>query len=325
MPSPSAQLVTLRPDLSQSFMQFDMALAREGFIALDVCPVIDVKEQSGNYGIIPVEQLLQTPDTKRAPRSGYKRGNVTFKPSTYNTIEYGWEEPVDENEVKMYGNYFNVELMNALRAYRFIIQGLEIDVAATFFNTTTFTGALTGAAATHWSTRATATPRDDIETACQAVFSNSGMWPNVAIMSRSLFRQCIRTDDITGLIKYSGLSDPRPENITPQALAQALNLERIIVAGQAKNTADEGQAASLSSIWDKTMCFVGRIADPDSEDFREPTVARIFHWAEDGSSIGGTAESYPDPKIRAEIIRVRQQRQVQLLYANAGYLITGCQ
>jgi len=304
-----------------------MMLAKEGFIATRVCPVMEVLEAAGNYGIIPVEQLLLSPDTKRSPRSGYKRGTFTFKPDTYTTQEYGWEEPVDEAETNLYGNYFNVELMSALRAYRIIAQGLEIDVAAAYFNTTTFTGALTGAASAHWSDRVNAKPRDDIEVACQAVFANCGMWPNVAIMSRSAFRYARRTDDITGLIKYSGLSDPRPEKITAQALAEALDIERIEVAGQAQNTADEGQAASLSSIWDKTMCFVGRIADPDSEDMREPSVTRLFHWSGDGSSMqeGGTVESYPDPKVRAEVVRARQQRQVKLLYSTSGYLITGVQ
>lgn len=325
MPSPSASLVTLRPDLSQAFMQFDLMMGRQGFIAQEVAPVIDVAEPFGNFGIIPVGQLLQNPQTERSVRSAYQRGAFTFQPSTYQTVEHGWEEPVDEREAKMYGSYFNVELMCALRAYRFILQGFEQEAAGVYFNTGTFTGAMTGAAAHLWSARTTATPRDDVETACQAVFANSGMWPNGIIMSRSLFRECIRTDDVTGLIKYSGLQDPRMSEISAAALAQVFNVERIYVANQAQNTADEGQTASLSSIWDKTMCFVGVFADPNSEDFREPCVARTFHYAEDGSSIDVTMESYPDYRVRAEIIRARQQRQVKLLYPQAGYLITGCQ
>ncbi|HEX5498752.1 MAG TPA: hypothetical protein VFX03_05975 [Thermomicrobiales bacterium] len=301
-------------------MQFDMQLAREGFVAREVCPVIDVAEASGNVGIIPVEQLLSSPETRRAPRADYNRTTFTFEPDTYATQEHGIEELVDEKESRMYANYFKAEMVAAMRVYRIIQQALEIEVAALYNNTAVFTN--TAAAAAKWDVKATADPAGDIETACQAVFAASGMWPNVAIIPKQAFRRAIRTDAITGLIKYAGISDPRPENISPQALAQAMNIEKIVVPGQAKNTADEGQVASLASVWDKTKVFVGRICDPDSEDFREVTAARIVHWAGDGSSMDVTMESYPDLRSRAEVIRGRQQRQVKTMYAAVGYIIS---
>lgn len=324
MLSPSQQLVTQRPDLDQSFMEFPLASMLEGFIAREAAPVIDVARQAGNVGRIPVAQLLQTPDLGRAPRSGYRRGTYTFQPETYATYERGYEEVVDETEVEMYGNYFAVEMMTALRARRIVLQDYEIDVAGALFNTTTFTGAtLTEAPANMWSARSTATPRDDVTFARNKVFTNSGVWPNAMILSEQLFNHLIMTDDLTNLIKYSGKDDPKARAITKAAVAEALNLDRILVAGQAKNTADEGQTASISSVWDPTMALVCRLCEADNEDYREVTVSRTFHWGGAGSTIDGTSESYPDPEVNGEVIRVRTQRQVSLRYVEVGFLLTG--
>lgn len=324
MPSPSSALVTLRPDLAQSFMQFDLAMSFRGFVAQRLLPVIDVAKQSGNFGIIPLEQLLQNPDTARAPGSGYNRGRWDFQPSTYNTIEHGHEEPVDDAEAEMYSAYFDAEQIGGLRAYDAVLRGLEIRAAAVLQNTSTFTGAMTGAAASTYAAAnwATATPINDIETGIQAVWNNSGLWPNVIEMSRKTFRNLRQCQQIIDRIKYSGIVDPRAGKITAEALAQVFDVEEIVVAGEAQNTANEGQTRSLSSIWTDQYIGIYRVAR--TADPREPCVGRIFNYDADGGTIGGTVEAYREESKRSEIIRVRNQTDEHLLYAQAGYLLTGC-
>jgi hypothetical protein len=324
MPSPSSALVTLRPDLSASFMQFDLAMSQRGFIAQRVFPVIDVAKASGNFGIIPLDQLLQHPDTTRAPGSGYSRGRFTFTPSTYATQEHGHEEPVDDAEAELYSSYFDAEQIGGLRAYDAVLRGMEVRTQAVAQSTATFTGAKTGAAATTYlaANWASATPINDFETGIQAVWNNSGLWPNAAIMSRKTFRNLRQCQQIVDRIKYSGIVDPRAGKITPQALAEVFDIEEVIVGGEAKNTADEGQTATPASIWTDQYILIARIAR--TIDPREPCVGRIFNYDADGGSIGGTVEAYRDEPKRSEIVRVRNQTDEHLLYSAAGYLLTGC-
>lgn len=324
MPSPFSALVTLRPDLAQSFMAFDLAMSQRGFIAQRVMPVIDVVKASGNFGRIPIEQLLQHPDTERAPGSGYSRGRFTFKPDTYATIEHGREEPVDDNEAEMYVSYFDAEQISGLRAFDAVLRGMELRVAAVLQNTATFTGAMTGAAASKYTSAfwASNTPIQDFETGIQAVWGNSGLWPNAAVMSRKTFRNLRQSQEIIDRIKYSGIVDPRAGKITAEALAQVFDIEEIIIAGEPQNTADDGQSASVSSIWADDKILIARVAR--SADPREPCVGRIFNYDADGGSVGGTVEAYRDETVRSEIIRVRNQTDEHLLYAQAGYLLTGC-
>ena len=93
MPTPDTSLSVVRPDLRDSMEEFDLQADREGYIGHRVLPVVEVDQATGQFGIIPIEQLLQERDTARSARSGYARGDWTFTKSSYATEEQGAEEP----------------------------------------------------------------------------------------------------------------------------------------------------------------------------------------------------------------------------------------
>lgn len=321
MVAPSQSLATLRPDLAASFEEFDLEMDRLGFIATQVCPVLEVDRAAGNFGRIPIEQMLINRDTERAPGSGYDRSKFTFKPDTYATVEQGAEEPVDDNEAKMYASYFDYELLASRRARDAVVRNQEKRVAALIFNTTTFTGSdLTTAVSVPWSTSASATPIADVEAAVKKVYTNSGIWANALILNRLAFRDLRNCDEIVSRIKYSGLFNSTTGGITVDVLKQVFDLEYILVAGGVYNTDNGGNSASLSTIWDDTKAMVCHISP--SLDVRRPTLARTFHWGEDGSSIGGTVETYRDETVRGNVVRVRHQTQERLMYTQLGHLLT---
>jgi hypothetical protein len=323
MPSPSSSLATLRPDLA-SFLEFDLESERAGFIASQVLPVVDVASQAGNFGKIPLEQLLQQRDTLRAPGSGYSRGKFTFLPATYVALENGTEEVVDDREAKMYAEYFDAEQVSTMRAFSFVLRNAEQRVADLLFNATTWAGAaLTTAVGNEWDKNhvADATPIADVEAAVQKVYDGSGLWPNALIINRKVFRALRNIDDIVERINSEGAGNAsKPSDITAAMLAQVFDLKYVIVAGSSKNTANEGQAATPGQIWSDEYAMVAKIAE--SNDMKEPCLGRTFHWAEDGSSIGGTVESYREEAVRGEVIRVRHDTAELVLYKEAAHLLS---
>ena len=321
MSSPTSSLATQRPDLAASFMEFDLEMDQRGFIAHEVFPVSPASKQAGTFGKIPIEELLRTPDTKRAPGSGYQRGEWNFTTATYATEEHGFEEPVDDREAEMYRDYFVAEQVSSARAYDAVLRNAETRIADAVFDAVTWTGAsLTTAVTNEWDDAANATPRADVSAACQKVWNNSGLWPNALIINRLVFDNLLDVAEIVDRLKYSGHTDPKPGNITRQAMAQALGIERLIVSGSQKNTANEGAAASLSPLWSNEYAMVCRVAS--TEDFREPCIGRTFHWAEDGSDPGGTIETYRDESKRSDIVRVRHDVDEVRLYTEAGHLLS---
>src|SRR5690606_12564624 len=161
---------------------------------------------------------------------------------------------------------------------------------------TTFASHTTGVS-NEWHDPTNATPIDDVEAAVQSVWSASGLWPNAMIINRLVFRNLRNCDQIIDRIACSGAASPtKPTDITAQLLAQVFGLERIIVAGTAKNAENEGQAASIAPIWSNEYAMICRVAE--TNDFQEPCIGRTFHWGEDGSEVGGTVETYRDETVR---------------------------
>jgi hypothetical protein len=58
-----------------------------------------------------------------------------------------------------------------------------------------------------------------------------------------------------------------------------------------------------------------------SGDIREPCIGRTFHWAQDGSSIGGTVEQYREEQTRSNVIRVRHDVDELIILPAAGHLL----
>jgi hypothetical protein len=303
-------------------MEFNLAMDRLGFIWNRVFPVFEAQASAGNFGRIPLAQLLQNRATDRASGAGYSRSKYTFVPDSYATLEYGAEEPVDDREEKLYRNYFDAELIAAQRALDAVLRNGEKRVASAVFNTTTWTGSsLTTAVGTHWSVSSTATPLDDVEAAVQHVWSNSGMWPNALVINRKVFRNVRRCQQVIDRIEASGAgSAAKASDVTAQILAQCFDLDYVLVAGSAQNTANEGQSASISQIWSDSYAMVCRVAE--TNDMQEPCIGRVIHWGEDGSEVGGAVETYRDESVRSDIVRVRHDVCEKTLYTAAGHLLS---
>ena len=318
MPSPSSSLASQRSDLGGSLMEFDLAMDAAGFIAHRVLAVFDAAVQAGNYGKIPIEQLLQERDTERAPGSGYSRGNFTFDPLTYSCEEHGAEEPVDDREAKMYADYFDAELVATMRAFSAVLRNAEKRAADALFNATTFSAT---AITNEWDDAANAVPITDVEASVLRVYAASGLWPNALIINRKTFRNLRNCDQVIDRINSAGAGNAsKPSDVTEQMLAEVFDLEHIMVGGGSRNSATEGQTATPVQIWSDEYAMVARIAV--TNDIREPCVGRTIHWSGDGSSVDGRVESYRDETVRSDIMRVRHDVDEVIHYVAAADLMS---
>ena len=261
-------------------------------------------------------------DTARAPGGGYARGTWEFAPATYATQEHGAEEPVDDNQQAAFQEYFTAEVVSTARAFGAVLRNAEKRVADAVFNTSTWTGGgLTTAVTNEWDDAANATPIIDVENAVTAVYNASGIWADTLVINRQVFRNLRNCAEIIDRINSAGAGNPsKASDINTAMLAAIFDLEKIIVAGGTRNTANEGQSASPGQIWSGEYAMVCKTAD--GIDMSEPCIGRTFHWSEDGSSIGGTVETYRDEKVRGDVVRVRHQVAEVVLYPEAGHLLS---
>lgn len=322
MGHPSESLATLRPDLSGGFIQFDLEASRRGFIWQQILPVIEAGLAADAFPKIKLESLLRDVDTKRNPRAGYGRDEFEFEDDSYATVEHGWEEPIDDNEARRYRHYFDFEQIAAGRTYDAVLRHAERRVAALLFNTTTYTGSsLTTAVDDEWDDLTNADPVADIEAAKEKVWSGTGLDANALVINKKVFENLRRCENVIDKVHSEGAGQSIAQgDITAAMLARVFNLPKIIVAGASRNSANVGQTRSIARIWSSEYAWIGRVAE--TNDLQDPCIGRTFHWAEDGSDIMGTFETYRDEKIRSDVVRVRNQTHEKILYTECGHLLT---
>ena len=206
MPQLTTQKASTRPDIAESMMEFDLIANNAKMIGMELFPVFDAASQAGEFGRIPIEQLLEESKTSRASGSSYGRGEYEFEDDFYATKENGWEEPVDERDKNIYSEYFDAEVVAAERALSKIMINQEKRVS----DLTISNASITGSAATAvYSNKSAATPIDDVETAVQAIYDRTGVWPDTLCLSYKLFRYLRQTDQVLNNISASGAGDRR--------------------------------------------------------------------------------------------------------------------
>lgn len=318
------QAVT-RWEYGVTFQEFDLEMNHRGFIGPQVLRPRMTAQQSASYGLVPLEQLLRQRDTKRSGRGGYGRDNWEFGQASFATEEFGWEAVMDDREMKIYRDVLDQEGVSRLRAIDAVCQQYEREVAAAVFNTSTWTGsALTTAVSTPWSTWATATPIKDINAAINKVRA-AGVRPNALVINDPVFRDMINCAEVLDRIRYTQVPT---RGAAVAALAETLRLKYVIVADGLKNTANEAATASITDIWGR-YAQVCRVAETD--DPREVCIGRTFMYEAENSpgaagsqdALAVTVEEYREESSRASVFRARNDRQIKILYAEAGHLLSG--
>lgn len=322
MPQPKTTPTNLRPDLVGAMEAFPIAMAMAGMIAYEVAPIIDVSVQSDQFAKIPVEAILRPIPTQRHSQSNYHRDDFEFELDSFATKEHGGEALVDDRDAAKYASYFDAELVATQRKRLQIMLAAEKRVADLVFNAATFTGDYTKGVSNEWNDYSNATPIDDVEAAVQQFHENCGLWPNRLVMSRLTFRHLRNCEQIIERVSSMGAGDRSlATDLNPAKIAEVFDLPKILVGGMSTNTADKGQAAAISAIWNPDYAMLAYV--DESGDIQAPSLAKTFHWSEDGSTVGGTVESYREDGKRSTVIRVRHETDEKLTMPKLGLLLTG--
>lgn len=300
--------------------QFDVEMDNIGFIANRMAPVFEAAEQNGTIGVIPLKAFRQTPQTGRDNRGNYNRVNFGFQDEVYRTAENGLEMPIDHRRSKIYRNWFDFEVATTAITLNMVMRAYEMRVAALLHNATTF-AASTAAVTNEWNDWTNATPLVDVQKAKLAVWTKTGIYPDTLQVNKRQFDNLRNCVEITTKIASAGAGTSiKPADITKEILANCFDIREIVVADSSKDTANEGQAVSISQIWSDEYAMVFKA--PRTDRVEEPCLARTIHWGEDGSTIGGQIETYYEDQSRGDIVRVRHDTQERLMYTNLGYLLS---
>ena len=317
MPRPVSISTITRPDLGVLAWEYAANSSEQGYIGMDIMPVFPVIEQSADYPVIPVESLLKVEPTSRAPRANYNRGDWQFKMQSYSCSEYGWEEPLDDVEARLYQRYFDAEVVTIIRAENIVLRGQEKRIASLVMNESNAVG--TRSVAVAWSDHVNCDPLKDVTLAKQDMLWASGLRPNVMVLSETLFDNLILSEKIQNYMKYvnSHLTDGR--EVKAAILASYFGVSQLKIADAIVDIAGKGRSKDLKSVWGDNYVSLLKVSS-GGQDLREPCFGRCFLWTADSPS-NVMAESYREEQTRSNIYRVRQHLDEAIIFKGANFLL----
>lgn len=299
----------------------DALFADELLIGTRVMTPLPVEDRNGQYPRLKIGtgRLLAPTDVKRrGPTADYARKDRQWENDTYSCLEYGLEGLLGRDTINDLSRFFDAESSVARMTQTDLLLAHERRVAAQIFSDTNF-NAITGSTAYSAALSGVFDIGYDVDLAKEEIRKRGeSIAPDrlKVIIPGSLY-PIIRSSTklqqrVFGL---SRSADTRP--LSPQELAEALEVREVLIGRSTYNSAAEGKAATLTDIWANTYIWVGQVSD--SDNLMSGGAGRTMFWRQDGNLV--TVESYDVPEKRSIALRVRHTTDEKIVNANTGQLI----
>ena len=246
-------------------------------IADEVMPRRTVGSEKFKWLSFPKEDRFTIPDTKMG-RTSYAN-QVEFGGTEVEdlTKDYGLEHPVPNKDIAQFSDTYDplgraTELTSNLLAL-----SRENRVAGIVFNPNTYAtpNKTTLSGTSQWSDYSNSDPVDAILESIDGLLVR----PNIAVFGRAVWTKLRKHPKVVakvfGSVNSTGL-------VSRQALADALEMNAIIVGESFLNTAKKGQTAVFSEVWGKHAAFLFQDPGEMTFGFTAQYGARKMETFEDG-------------------------------------------
>lgn len=300
---------------------FTLGYRPRNLIAPEVYPLVQVTNQGGAYYVWNRAEWLRVPNTYRAPSTRANKIGLKVSSDTYYCLNYALRADLP------YEDLSNADAALQIResATNRIVDGLGVDWEtrlATTLTTTTNVGSsvdLTAAGLYRWNDHINGQPVEDFFTAKESIRQVTGYDPNVLILSGHAAARFKRHPDVIKYIRGAG-DNVGGGSVTEQQIANAFELEKVLVGKGIKNTADEEAPGTYADIW-STSAILLYVAQVPS--LMQATHGMTFWWQPEGFPGRMATERRRDDDIKAEIVETHTFQNEKVTAPELGYLIVG--
>jgi hypothetical protein len=291
-----------------------------GLIGTSVMPVLDVPVRAGQYPsfVLKEGQLLKSDMKNRAPYSDYARGTQAFTQDTFQCLEFGYEQAVDDTVTLDVARFFDAEVMAAKLAKRKLLLAHELRVAAKIFDTGAFTSTNSGTAYTV-ANLATFDVGQDVQEALDRMLARGESTTNTrVVIPYPVWTRLRASTKFQNRLRGTGLSSDTILNASTQAAAEVFGVAEVLIGRASYDSAAEGIAFSAANVWANTYIWVGSVTQAGAGYFGGGA-GFTLNWSEYGPAIG--VSTYREEKIKSNIVRASQYTAEKIVNSNAGQLI----
>lgn len=249
-------------------------------------------------------------NARRAPGAATKRIDIGYLGKPFALVQDSLEGKVPREHLRDAARVPGIDL--GTRATNVVMSSLSLTLEndqaqlATTAANYDANHKLALAGATQWSDPAS-TPIEDIETAKEAVRASVGVYPNTLVLSPKAYKALKTHPDIVERFKYSS-----KESITPEMLANLLDIERVVVGKAVTADAD----GNMTDVWGNNAVLA--YVPVTASSMEEPSYG--YTYAMEGNPL--VEPAYYDNNAKSWIYPVTYERVPVLTGITAGYLFT---
>ena len=292
--------------VSQALTNIAIKFKNMALVGEMIFPVVRVAKESDKYYVFRKEELVLE-DAIRAAGAEAKEISWDVDTQTYTAEEYALKHLVPDRIV----NNADIPVRPKITATQKLTQKLALGAERRVQQIVQDTAQVTSAAtpAIKWD-GTSPTIEANVDTAKNQVRINAGTEPTSILIPYSVAQVVKRDSTVRDLIRYT---TPNKELLRNGDLPPVLwNLE-VIVAGAIRNSANEGQTATLVDIWGDNVLVFYKEANPSLDALSYGYIFRV------GDTV---VKTYREEPRNGEMIEVSQIQDEVVVAEDAGYLIT---
>lgn len=309
-------------NIAVAYMQDNAA-----YIADKIFPIVPVAHKSDLYYKWNKDDFFRDEAQKRADGAESAGSGLNLSTDNYSADVWALHKDIGDQTRRNADPAVDVEVATTRALMQKLLIRRDRLFASSYMATSVWGTDITGAASPsggtqtyQWSDVTNSDPFADIEQGQTTVLQNTGKEPNVLVLAWPTYQALRKHPLVIDRIKYTMQADAR--KITPELLAGAFDVDRVVVSKAVYNSAAEGATGSYSFVVGKTalLCY----ANPEP-GIMEPSGGYIFGWdGEDGgNSEGISAWSEPVPNRGKPGSTIRCEAEMafamKLVGADLGY------
>jgi hypothetical protein len=282
-----------------------------GYVADKVLPSLVVKQKSGLIGAYGNNHLRLSDDLIGGRAQARRADPITRSSATYLLETHALEGVVTADDYMNVEQPYDAEADETAGLTHLVLTNKERAFASTLFSTTVFTGRVTTPGTKYGNSLSD--PLADFKTAQNAIVDSVGMQPNAVVMSRKVFNVLKYHPQLADVL---GFKYNQAGTLTELDIANALNVEQVIVANAPYNSAKEGQADSIAQIWADSILFYVKPSEAAKYQIS------LGYSMKASGALGREVFKYDldNPPGSTGII-VQDTYQCKIINAGAGYLL----
>lgn len=293
--------------------QFSQKYINPSYIALSIAPELKVVEKTGKFAKYGFENLRPyVGQILRAPGTRANSVDYSVSMGDYSCTEKSLEKRIPDELKNNTDKPYDAEKDAVATLLDNMLVNQEYALAQVMTNASVLTQNYIVSGTSQWNeTSYVSTPLQDIEDGIDTIQSATGQRPNSVTMSFAVMRALKAHPEVREQVKYTN-GGQLSEGSFVTFMKEYFMLDNVYIGTAVYNSADEGQTASISSVWGNDLVLFYQTPRPT---LGQATFAYTF------TDQPRVVEKYREESHVSDVARVRYSYDQNIMDVSLAYLI----